>query len=105
MGFRGDPRLAVVHILPLSSRPYAALLKKWKAFRNHRNVMYWERRGGESEKRKIGETRRKGGFEVAIDSFERSVGFRGDPWGSVGSAVPVVPTPHYPSHLSPVPPF
>ena len=160
MGFRGVPRLSVVPVFPLSSllSPLFPPSYKWKAFRNHRNVTYWERdeerrkreaksarrvkkvdlraqsallsvpwgsvvvrcarppflqsplppyaalltngrrfettetlcigRGRmrwENEKRKSGETRRKGGFEGAVDSFVCSVGFRGVP------RLPVVP--------------
>ena len=45
-----------------------------------------------SEKRKSGETRKKGGFEGEIDPFECSAGFRG---------CPLCPSSHYPVSSTP----
>ena len=83
------PRFSVAPIRPYSSpvappfRPYG----KWQALRNSRNVRYWElgRGGPEEENRGCA---LKGGYESAVDSFERSVGFRGPPRLDV---VPILP--------------
>ena len=84
-GFRGCPLRPSIHY-PVSSPPYAALPTNGK--RPETAETLGSAGGGEAKKR---ETRKKGGFEGAIEPFGRSLGFRRIPWVPRLSVVPVLP--------------
>ena len=93
VGFRGGS--AVGHLAHPTSFPIVAIApppRKYKTFRNHRNVRYWEK-GEENRKRK--EQKRK----TAQKRLGSRAGYHyiGAPWGSVGfrwvPRLPIWPTP------------
>ena len=79
---------------PVSSPPLCRPAGKWKAFRNHRNVMYRWRWWGGPRREKAGKRVEKAdlrALSTLLSVPEGSVGIRGVPWGPRLSVVPILP--------------